>query len=720
MIKNILFLVLTYIIPFCVYAQFSSETVKRIDVIENNSASNITLSPDSSVVVDNFTGSFALQSGASGELQESSVSSTELGYLSGVTSLLQGQLDAKIDEPSGSAGGDILFYNGVSSKYARLAIGASNYVLTATPAGVPNWLPLPAGSPTTTAGDIIYNDAGGTATDTRLPIGSESQVLTVSSGLPSWQDAADPSPTTTLGDLIRRGASADERLGIGTEGQVLTVSSGQAEWEDLGESVSVTTKGDLQTYSTTPDRLPVGTDGQFLVADSAESTGLKWSDQLQGKLNPVTDWVNGSCGDSWSGTAVTCKYKIVGDDAKIQYDVLVTGGGASGSLRVTIPTGLTVNENKLLFNRGDNEHLLVSDGYAFDDSANTSYYISGLYQKSVANQILLLRKRSDNINLVANSVSNTAPFTASLDDEYSLTITVPINEFSSGLDTVVANQAIATGVLSSAGTQNVAAGNTEKVSLANSAILEGGFTVSSNELIVPKDGNYIVSGMIGITNTSGEIDRRMNCLIRKNNSTTLVQGRSTPTTNGGSSIQCVAKIVSLNAGDAVGLYFTNDGTTTQGILSGDQNTYLSIREQTSKGVIAGTFESTKWECQSKYLSSDITGDTNPITSLTMNNMTIGKKYQVVLSPYLSFSSADNVNFESTNGGSIVCDMTIGQSAFIDHSGKTCYFTATATTLLTRVSSLTGATLAGNGTLNETSVTICELPDNYVLNSTKFN
>jgi len=41
-------------------------------------------------------------------------------------------------------------------------------------------------------------------------------------------------------------------------------------------SLSVTTKGDIQTYSTTPARLPVGTDGQILESRASETTGLKW------------------------------------------------------------------------------------------------------------------------------------------------------------------------------------------------------------------------------------------------------------------------------------------------------------------------------------------------------------------------------------------------------------------------------------------------------------
>ena len=49
---------------------------------------------------------------------------------------------------------------------------------------------------------------------------------------------------------------------------------------NTGPSV-VTTKGDLATFSTVVARLPIGQNGQVLIADSSTSTGLAWSDDVE-------------------------------------------------------------------------------------------------------------------------------------------------------------------------------------------------------------------------------------------------------------------------------------------------------------------------------------------------------------------------------------------------------------------------------------------------------
>jgi hypothetical protein len=43
-----------------------------------------------------------------------------------------------------------------------------------------------------------------------------------------------------------------------------------------GQSIPLTTKGDKLTFDTSLQRLGVGADGETLIADSAEATGLRW------------------------------------------------------------------------------------------------------------------------------------------------------------------------------------------------------------------------------------------------------------------------------------------------------------------------------------------------------------------------------------------------------------------------------------------------------------
>jgi hypothetical protein len=90
-------------------------------------------------------------------------------------------------------------------------------------------------NPMTSTGDLIRGGIGGDPT--RLPIGSEGYVLTVSGGLPVWSLASGTggfnNPMTTTGDIIygtTGGAAA--RLAIGSTGQVLMASGGLPVWAD--------------------------------------------------------------------------------------------------------------------------------------------------------------------------------------------------------------------------------------------------------------------------------------------------------------------------------------------------------------------------------------------------------------------------------------------------------------------------------------------------------
>lgn len=74
--------------------------------------------------------------------------------------------------------------------------------------------------------------------------------------------------------------------------------SGSA-WVAVGGSTPMTTKGDLYGFSTTGARIPVGSNGQVLMADSAEALGVKWANAGGGKVLQVVQ------GTTTTATTVT-------------------------------------------------------------------------------------------------------------------------------------------------------------------------------------------------------------------------------------------------------------------------------------------------------------------------------------------------------------------------------------------------------------------------------
>ena len=127
-----------------------------------------------------------------------------------------------------------------------------------------------------------------TPDDTALVKDGASAIRTLGSSVDTT--TKNLNPETTLGDIAYRSSSSNTntRLPIGSSGQVLTVAAGVPSWATPTDQTPLTTKGDLFTFSTVDARVGVGANGTVLTADSAEATGLKWATPAGGgKLKQV-------------------------------------------------------------------------------------------------------------------------------------------------------------------------------------------------------------------------------------------------------------------------------------------------------------------------------------------------------------------------------------------------------------------------------------------------
>jgi hypothetical protein len=242
--------------------------------------------------------------------------------------------------------------------------------------GTPNY------RPTMDATDVwVGVDNSGSRLSSALAFGSPVSVSHYINSLPdgsSWKErltSALKSFTVPVQSPVFNATTGFQLSGsYGASGQCLISTGSASSWGACsgGASSPLTTKGDLFGFGSANVRIPVGADGQCLVADSTNAVGMKW----------------GSCGTGTAGGALDSAVvhntgtETVGGDKTFTGNVTVQGAmlvAGSWQVESTGPTtAMTVGagDSKVGFD-SDGKLKVSENGAAVTEVAKMNSSISG-------------------------------------------------------------------------------------------------------------------------------------------------------------------------------------------------------------------------------------------------------------------------------------------------------------------------------------------------------
>jgi len=218
-----------------------------------------------------LTASRAVVSDGSGFISAATTTATEIGYVNGVTSAIQTQLDGKLPTTITTTGD--LIYSSSGTTASPLAIGGTGTILTVN-SGLPSWrYPTYRNATTTdapTLADEVIECSGASFTVT-LPtaVGCQGKIFTIKHGGTSLSQVY--TLNTTSAQTI--GGIASGSYILYTAGETLTIQSNNANWIILDHyaqlamaSYTPGTSGTFSTNATWTGKW--GRDGAFMIGST--------------------------------------------------------------------------------------------------------------------------------------------------------------------------------------------------------------------------------------------------------------------------------------------------------------------------------------------------------------------------------------------------------------------------------------------------------------------
>jgi hypothetical protein len=189
------------------------------------------------------------------------VTSTELGYVDGVTSAIQTQVDAKIAKTLTTTTGDIIYASSANTP-ARLGIGSTDQVLKVT-GGVPAWATPSSGGMTL----LSTTTLSGTTTSITGISGSYTDLVVDFYGITTASNTdynLNPNGNAAITDVVRGGTTLQQL----NDGQLRLINNIAG---PLSSSTDNATRLTIANYAaTTNGGKPFDLYGGFIGSDSSK------------------------------------------------------------------------------------------------------------------------------------------------------------------------------------------------------------------------------------------------------------------------------------------------------------------------------------------------------------------------------------------------------------------------------------------------------------------
>ena len=289
----------------------------------------------------------------------------------------------------------------------------------------------------------------------------------------------------------------------------------------------------------------------------------------------VSDWQPFTPTGSWTtNTLYFGNWRRLGDSIEVQIFVRLTGAPNATSLTVNLPSGFSIDGNKVPYGVYGYNSQRLGTGRIHD--AGTAFFDASVQAISSTSVQLQLLNVANTYSLLG-PVTNTTPMTWASGDDINFSYIVPISGWTSNINLNASNPVV---VVAQNGSGQSIAQNVQTIITNWTEIKDpsNSFNPTTGIFTAPSAGDYEVSAIITFGDTIAAGDRIINIrdLTLSNN---VVENLRPYTTAGSGQVsQPVSYILTLSQGSQVAITATQGATGNQTLVGVPRRNTLTIKK----------------------------------------------------------------------------------------------------------------------------------------------